>query len=232
MLVGVIIGAVAVTAVGAVAGFRAYDAANYAEVISATPAMETVSVPRQECRDVLVEQQEPTKDPKQIAGTVAGAVIGGVLGSQVGGGSGKKIATVGGAVAGGYAGNKIQEGMQERNTSQQLNQVCKTVYDEHQEQVGFDVTYRLNGDQNAVRMDHDPVDRIPLHAGQLCWMNARARGRKISRAIVQWHLRYLNPTPQVHHWQLLFPARALSSGPCSGSSAHTGYTHDRDLAPR
>ena len=167
LLIGGIIGAVAVTAVGAVAGFRAYDAANYAEVISATPALETVSVPRQECHDVLVEQQEPTKDPKQIAGTVAGAVIGGVLGNQVGGGSGKKIATVGGAVAGGYAGNKIQEGMQERNTSQQLNQVCSTVYDQHQEQVGFDVTYRLRGDQATVRMDHDPGRRIPVENGVL-----------------------------------------------------------------
>lgn len=167
LLIGGIIGAVAVTAVGAVAGFRAYDTADYAEVVSTMPAMETVSVPRQECHDVLVEQQEPTKDPKQIAGTVAGAVIGGVLGNQVGGGSGKKIATAGGAVAGGYAGNKIQEGMQERNTSQQLNQVCKTVYDKHQEQVGFDVTYRLHDEQNVVRMDHHPGRRIPVENGVL-----------------------------------------------------------------
>jgi uncharacterized protein YcfJ len=167
LLIGGIIGAVAVTAVGAAAGFRAYEEANYAEVIAATPAMETVSVPRQECYDELVEQQEATKDPKQITGTVVGAVIGGVLGNQVGGGSGKKIATVGGAVAGGYAGNKVQENMQEGNTSRQVNQVCNTVYDQHQEQVGFDVTYRLNGEQNVVRMDHDPGRRIPVENGVL-----------------------------------------------------------------
>jgi uncharacterized protein YcfJ len=167
LLIGGIIGAVAVTAVGAVAGFRAYEEANYAEVIAATPAMETVSVPRQECHDELVEQQEATRDPKQITGTVVGAVIGGVLGNQVGGGSGKKIATVGGAVAGGYAGNKVQENMQEGNTSRQVNQVCNTVYDQHQEQVGFDVTYRLNGEQTVVRMDHDPGRRIPVENGVL-----------------------------------------------------------------
>lgn len=167
MFAGVIIGAAAVTAIGTVAGYRMYESANYAEVIAVQPAMETVSVPREQCREVLVQQQAPTKDPKQITGTVAGAVIGGVLGSQVGGGSGKKLATVGGAVAGGYAGNKIQEGMQEGNTTQQPQNVCETVYDQHEEQVGFDVTYRLDGQERSVRMDYDPGDRIPLENGEL-----------------------------------------------------------------
>lgn len=167
LLVGVIIGAAAASAIGAVAGYRLYESANFAEVISVTPAMETVSVPREQCRDVLVEQPQPTKDPKQITGTVAGAVIGGVLGNQVGGGSGKKLATVGGAVAGGYAGNKIQEELQEGKTTQQLQQTCETVYDRREEQVGYDVTYRLEGEESVVRMDRHPGDRIPLKDGQL-----------------------------------------------------------------
>jgi uncharacterized protein YcfJ len=167
MFLGGIIGAVAVTAIGAVAGYRYYESANYAEVIAVTPAMETVSVPREQCRDVLVEQRQPTKDPKQITGTVAGAVIGGLLGNQVGGGSGRKLATVGGAVAGGYAGNKVQENMQDSKTTQQLRQECETVYDQHEQQVGFDVTYRLRGEENTLRMDHDPGSRIPVQDGEL-----------------------------------------------------------------
>ena len=166
MLLGVVIGAAAVTAIGSVAGYRMYESANYAEVIAVTPAVETIRVPRQQCRDVLVEQQAPTRDPKQITGTVAGAVIGGVLGNQVGGGSGKTLATVGGAVAGGYAGNKVQEELQEGKTTQQLQQVCETVHDEHTEQVGYDVTYELRGVQRTVRMDHDPGSRIPLEDGE------------------------------------------------------------------
>ena len=166
MLLGVVIGAVAVTAIGSVAGYRMYESANYAEVISVSPATETVRVPREQCRDVLVEQQAPTKDPKQITGTVAGAVIGGVLGNQVGGGSGKKLATVGGAVAGGYAGNKVQEELQEGKTTQQLQRVCETVHDEHEEQVGYDVTFELRGAERTVRMDHDPGSRIPLEDGE------------------------------------------------------------------
>jgi len=166
LLIGGIIGAVAVTAIGAVAGYRMLDSENYADVISVAPVTKTVSVPREECSDRLVEVATPTKDPHQITGTVAGAVIGGVLGNQVGGGSGKKVATVAGAAAGGYAGNKIQEGMQERNTHTQSQRVCNTIVDSHEEQVGYDVTYRMDGQERVLRMDHDPGRRIAIENGQ------------------------------------------------------------------
>lgn len=167
LVIGGIVGAVAVTAIGAVGGYRMLNPGVYAEVLAVEPAMKTVSVPREECRDELVTLTRPIKDPDQIAGTVAGAVIGGVLGNQVGGGDGKKLATVGGAVGGGYAGNKIQEGMQERNTYQESRRTCKTVTDRHQEQDGYDVTYRLDGQDLVVRMDHNPGSRIPVENGVL-----------------------------------------------------------------
>jgi len=111
LIIGGIVGALAVTAVAAVAGYRTLDT-------------KTASAPRQECRDELVTLTRPTKDPDQIAGTVTGAVIGGVIGNQVGSGDGKKLATAGGAIAGGIAGHEIQEGMQERNTYQELQHNC------------------------------------------------------------------------------------------------------------
>lgn len=166
MLTGVVIGAVAATAIGAVAGYRMYESSNYAEVVKVTPAVDVVNVPRQDCRSVTVVKQAPTKDPKQITGTVAGAVIGGVLGSQIGGGSGKKLATVGGAVAGGYAGNKIQENVQEGNTYQDVEQVCETVYDRQENPAGFDVTYRFDGVEKTVRMASDPGSRIRVENGE------------------------------------------------------------------
>ena len=165
MATGAIIGAALVTAVGAVAGYRMMDKENYAEVVSARPAMKTVSVPREECRDEVVTTTKPTKDPNQIAGTVAGAVVGGVLGHQVGDGRGKDLATVGGAVAGGYAGNKIQEKMQARNTVDGTQRICNTVHDKHQEQVGYDVVYRLDGKEHKVRTDYDPGQRIRVEDG-------------------------------------------------------------------
>ena len=165
MIIGSVLGAVAVTTVGTWAGYKALDSDKYAEVISAKPAMKIISTPREECRDEIVNQQRAVKDPQQITGTVTGAVIGGLLGNQVGGGKGKKIATVGGAVAGGYAGNKIQEGMQERDTEQVVHQVCSTVYDKHEQKDGFNVIYRLEGRERTVHMKYDPGSKIPLKNG-------------------------------------------------------------------
>lgn len=116
LVIGVVVGALAITAVAAFAGYRTRDAS-------------TVAGTRQECRDDLVTVTRPTKDPNQIAGTVTGAVVGGVLGNQVGSGDGKKLATAGGAIVGGIAGHEIQEGMQERNTYQEIQRTCKTVSD-------------------------------------------------------------------------------------------------------
>ncbi|HCZ47772.1 MAG TPA: hypothetical protein DCZ11_02065 [Gammaproteobacteria bacterium] len=115
LLIGGVIGAVVVTAGGAIAGFGLLDKeAEYAEVLKVTELTETVTVPRQVCEQVAVTRQEPVKDDKQIIGTVAGAVVGGLVGNQIGGGSGKKIATVAGAVGGGLAGHEIEK---RRNTS-------------------------------------------------------------------------------------------------------------------
>jgi uncharacterized protein YcfJ len=167
LLVGGIAGVVAVTAIGAVAGYRMLDQSKYAEVVAVKSAMTTVSIPREECRDEAVTRTRPAKDPNQVLGTVTGAVVGGVVGSKIGGGDGKKLATVGGAVAGGYAGNKIQEGMQERNTHQESQQTCETVHDSRQEQQGYDVTYLLDGKEQVVRLDYDPGKRIPIENGSL-----------------------------------------------------------------
>jgi uncharacterized protein YcfJ len=166
LLIGGIVGAIAVTAVGATAGYQMLNSDNYAEVLAVSPVTETVYVPREECSDQLVSVQHPTQDPNQIAGTVAGAVIGGVIGSKIGGGDGKKVATVGGAIAGGISGKKVQEGMQDRNVDQVSQRVCKTVQDSSQEQVGYDVTYLLEGKENTVRMSDDPGRRIRIEDGK------------------------------------------------------------------
>ena len=165
LIIGLIIGAVVVTAGGAIAMRGHGD--RYAEVIDVKPATKTVSTPRQVCEDQVVTRQKPVKDEHQVTGTVVGAVVGGVLGHQVGGGRGKDLATVAGAAAGGYAGNKAQEHIQQNNTYQTTEQQCRTVYDSRQETVGYDVRYRLNDKESTVRMDHDPGERIPVKDGAL-----------------------------------------------------------------
>lgn len=168
MLTGVIAGAVAVTAIGGVAGYKALNPEpEFAEVLAVEPVKETTRTPREVCDEVAVNEQAPVKDPNRIAGTAIGAVAGGLVGSRIGGGSGKTLATVAGAAAGGYAGNQAQKSMQEKNTVSRTETRCKTVYESHTKTVGYDVRYRLGDDEGQVRMDHPPGPRIPVKDGQL-----------------------------------------------------------------
>lgn len=166
---GMIIGAVAVTAIGAagVTGYKVMNKPSHADVLAVKPITESVKTPREECQDVQVQKQAPVKDEHRIAGTATGAIAGGLLGSMVGSGTGKTVATVAGAAAGGYAGNRVQKNMQEKDTVTSTETRCKTVYDTSHRTVGYDVTYRLNGKEDKVRMDHDPGPTIPLVDGQL-----------------------------------------------------------------
>ncbi|MBT9569392.1 MAG: glycine zipper 2TM domain-containing protein [Thiobacillus sp.] len=167
MMIGIVAGAVAVTAVGGVAGYKAMKGPDYAEVMSATEVTEKVRTPREECRDVAVTEQAPVKDEHRIAGTAIGAVLGGVVGNQIGGGKGKTLATVAGAAGGGYAGNQVQKNMQESDRVTKMERRCKTVYDTSTRSVGYDVTYKLGDKQETIRMDHNPGSRIPVEDGQL-----------------------------------------------------------------
>jgi uncharacterized protein YcfJ len=168
MLTGVVAGAVAVTAIGGVAGYKALNPEpQFAEVLAVEPVTETTKTPREVCDDVAVNEQAPVKDPNRIAGTAIGAVAGGLLGSQLGGGSGRTLATVAGAAAGGYAGNQVQKNLQEKDTVSRTERRCKTVYESRTQTVGYDVRYRLGKEEGQVRMDRQPGPQIPVKDGQL-----------------------------------------------------------------
>lgn len=170
MLTGAVLGVAVATAGGVAASFGLLQGGlgdNEAEVLKVTEVRETLSNPREVCKDVQVTRQKPVQDEHQVLGTVAGAVIGGVLGNQVGGGNGKKVATVAGAAAGGYAGNKTQEQMQAGDTYVSTEQRCETVTDTKEVISGYDVTYSFDGKEDTVRMDHRPGDTIPVQNGQL-----------------------------------------------------------------
>ena len=163
LLVGAVLGAVGVTAGGAVATYSLVNSGpEYAQVLAVEPVKTQIKTPREVCKDVTVTRQAPVKDQHQIAGTVVGALAGGLLGNQIGGGSGKKVATVAGAAAGGYAGNKVQENMQANDTYTTTETRCSTVTDTSEKVVGYDVKYQIGDKVSQVRMDRDPGTQIPL----------------------------------------------------------------------
>lgn len=169
MLKGMLIGGVVVTAVTAagVTGYQQLKQPVFADVLTVKEATETVRTPREECVDVPVQRRAAVRDQHRIAGTAIGAVAGGLLGSAVGQGTGKKLAIVAGAAAGGYAGNKVQQNLQNRDTENSVERRCKTVYDSSEKHLGYDVTYRLDGKQDMVRMAYNPGTKIPVRDGHL-----------------------------------------------------------------
>ena len=169
LLVGAVLGAVGVTAGGAVATYSLVKSGpEYANVLAVEPVNQQINTPRKECHEVAVTHRRAVQDQHQVAGTVIGAVGGGLLGHLVGGGRGNTLATVAGAVGGGYAGNKVQEHMQNGDTYTTNENRCTTVNDVSSKVAGYNVKYELNGQVNQVKMDHNPGAKIPVDKqGQL-----------------------------------------------------------------
>ena len=153
MLVGAVLGAVGVTAGGAVATYSVLNSGpEYAQVLAVQPVTETIKTPRQVCKEVTLTKRRPVKDEHKIAGTLLGAV------------------------AGGYAGNTVQGNMQEGDTYTTTETRCSNVTDSSEKVVGYDVKYQLNGLVNQVRMDRDPGAQIPVNKdGQLVLGQAPAQ---------------------------------------------------------
>lgn len=169
LIKGMAVGGIAtvVLGAGAVSGYRTLAQPKEAQVVAVKQVLQTVSTPQVRCENVAVRRQAPVKDEHRIAGTVIGGVAGGLLGNQIGGGNGKKVATVAGAVAGGYAGNRVQKNLQENDVVTTTEQRCKTVQQKSQRLVGYDVTYRLNGQEGKTRTSFEPGATLPVKDGQV-----------------------------------------------------------------
>jgi uncharacterized protein YcfJ len=166
---GVTIGGIsmAVVAVATVGGCKEMNQPKFAEVVAVKEITETITTPREECRDVQVQTKAPVKDSNRIAGTVLGGVVGAVLGNQVGGGRGKTVATIAGGAGGAYAGNQVQGGLQKSDVTTTTRRDCKTVYDKSKKVVGYDVTYRLNNKEEVVRTTFRPGNSLPVENGRV-----------------------------------------------------------------
>ena len=128
-----------------------------ARVMSATPVVQQVAVPRQVCinQQVVVNQPGGTSG----AGAVIGGVAGGVLGNQVGHGGGRAAATVLGVVGGAVLGNTI-EGNQASNARVQDVQNCTTQTFYENRISGYNVRYEYAGREYQTQMPYDPGPSI------------------------------------------------------------------------
>ncbi len=150
---------------------------DYAEVVAVDPIIETVrdSVPREVCwnEQVRVPQRGGYyQDRRDNTGaTVLGAIIGGALGNTAGHGRGRRASTIAGAVIGGAIGNSVGRnndqyyghGRHEQNRyAVRSERQCRVENDfvEREQVVGYDVSYRYNGQVFHTQTDAHPGNRI------------------------------------------------------------------------
>lgn len=124
-------------------------------VMSSTPVVQQVSVPRQVCST----EQVAVQAPKSGAGAAMGAIAGGAMGNAVGRGAGNAAATMLGIVGGAILGDRI-EGAPETQLQNVQHCVIQTFYENRT--VGYNVQYEFGGKQYAVRLPQDPGPTIRL----------------------------------------------------------------------
>lgn len=132
------------------------NAQEVGRVLSSTPIIQQVSVPRQVC----TEQPAAVQQPNSGAGAVVGGVAGGVIGNQFGGGTGRAAATALGVIGGALLGNRV-----ESNTNQpQVQNVtqCSTQTFYENRTSGYNVRYEYAGKEYQVQMPYDPGPTIRL----------------------------------------------------------------------
>lgn len=138
-----------------------YNDVVYVDVIDAQPIIETISVPeRREVCERFPEQQRARKH-SHGGGALLGAVIGGVIGNRFGKGNGRKAATAAGVMIGAGIGAKKER---KRYNHHGIETRCfiDTVYREEEQLVGYDVSYRYDGELRYVQLQDHPGDQLKL----------------------------------------------------------------------
>ena len=125
-----------------------------ARVITSTPVVQQVAVPRQVCNS----QQVITETPKSGGGALLGAVAGGAVGNAIGNGGGRALATVIGLVGGAMVGDRVE------GTSNQVQNIqqCSTQTFYENRASHYNVVYEYQGTQYNVQMAQDPGPYVKL----------------------------------------------------------------------
>jgi uncharacterized protein YcfJ len=139
--------------IAAATGATVASAQEVGRVISSTPVIQQVAVPRQVCNQPVAVQQ-----PNTGAGGVVGGLAGGAIGNQFGHGDGRAVATILGVVGGALLGNQIES----NNNPPQVAQQCGTQTTYENRTVAYNVTYEYAGRQYTTQMPYDPGATVRL----------------------------------------------------------------------
>ena len=141
-------------------GASVAQAAEFGYVISSTPVVQQISVPRQVCTTSQVQSQV-----RGGGGALIGALVGGAVGNQFGrgnGSGGRAAATLIGAVGGGLVGDQIEAQNYGSYPVTQNVQQCHTENTVESRTVAYNVLYEYAGQRYTVQMPHQPGNHIAL----------------------------------------------------------------------
>ena len=151
------------------AGAQAQTFNDTARVRTVNPQYQNVSVPRNECTNQWVTEQQPVASSRNYGGLALGGITGAVLGNQVGGGRGRQAATAVGAVVGALAGEHLANqngfggGYQQAAPLQQREvQSCRTVNDTQSRLTGYQVEYEYRGQVYSTVTRENPGRTLPV----------------------------------------------------------------------
>ena len=138
-----------------------------ARVRSVQPQYENVTVPRNECTNQWVTEQQPAVSSRNYGGLAVGGVAGALLGNQVGGGRGREAATALGAVLGAFTGDRVanrdrgDRGDRYENVPREVT-TCQTVNDVQSRLTGYQVAYEYRGQQFTALMPQNPGSNLQV----------------------------------------------------------------------
>lgn len=127
-----------------------------ARVVSATPVIGQVPVPRQVCYDEM--RQEPPRSSG--AGALMGAIAGGAMGNAIGKGSGRALTTGLGIFGGAILGNHVEVDGRPGNASTVRRCERQSAYENRV--VAYSVVYEYAGQRFNTQMAQEPGATIPL----------------------------------------------------------------------
>ncbi|SDM88202.1 glycine zipper 2TM domain-containing protein [Polaromonas sp. JS666] len=180
--------ALVLSTIAAAAGLAAVPASAMdilARVISSTPVVQQVAVPRQVCTN----QPVVTQSPNSGAGALMGALAGGAAGNAIGNGGGRAVATVIGLVGGAMIGDRIEG----NNTQVQNMQQCTTQTYYENRPSHYNVVYEYQGTQYSTQMANDPGQYVRL---QVTPVGAMAPAPQTFQSAPQQPQAYVQPAPE------------------------------------
>lgn len=187
-------------------------------VISSTPVIQQVSVPREVCQNVQV--REPARGSG--AGALMGGIAGGAMGNAVGKGNGRAVATLIGVMGGAILGDRIEGRGQD---SLRTVQECTTQNTVENQTVGYNVVYEYAGREYSMQTDRDPGRYVPVNV-----QPAYSQPVQVQPVHVRPVQARPMPRPQVHYVPQQAAPEVVYVGRAPRHRGHDhghGYGHDR-----